>query len=661
MTAVAPRTEFAETPPPCAAPADFHTVQARRLMADLLEPFLIEQEATPLELLHHPRLQLALEGSAVRRSAIQKLAEVQATAAGVTVAQRAQDLEALIKAAGAETRRRIKACAPEVIATGAYSTAVAAARRDHPDAEGDFAVYAALAATLAGCKSQTDKIERLVAFCLEATDELQRGYVDALLGEHLAAPGVFRGLWGNPESLADLMSDLIDLLLGEAPKDKPTPALIRRLQALCSARPMTAAREGLIGCLVQELRGPDRLVPSVKDDLLGQKALLMELLATAEIAQRLKRSDGFIGGRRTHDALDRRVSMLVSGDKLHDLLRGKSFMDKLRDLFRLQAAIAATSSTKVIDDYILFLLEGRDFLGRVMDCSDLPEGRLCLLGELQGLVLASALPRAKRKELAITLDKGQHDFLKTTSILAPLRKPKPAVAAVLHVADLLAQGGFTVGACSAEARDLVIRHIRHRDFVRKYVEGQDLTPAEADDKPTVAERVSGLSERLQKAGIAFLDLSRLRVLVAEDEESARAYIEMVLTDMGITNIMAVADGRQALRVFQDFEDGVDLIICDWMMPRMSGLDFLKQVRSVRPHLPFLMVTALATMENVEQALAHDVTGYIAKPFPPEQLEEKILLLVGRGIDDHEAATKAAKAAGETGAGAGAGAGDKRPA
>ncbi|MFA7431045.1 MAG: response regulator [Rhodospirillaceae bacterium] len=640
MNAVDPGVEAA-APQPCAVPADFHTAEARRLMADLLEPFLAEHDATPLELLHNPRLQQALEGSAIKRIAIQKVAEMQATAAGVSVAQRSQELEALIKAAYADTRRRFKASGADAMTAGSCGAAITAARRSAPGADGDFAAMAVMAATLATGKTHADKIDRLVTFCEEAGDELQRGYADALLGEHLAAPGVFRALWGNSGSLSELLGDLIDLMLGDTPKEKPTPVILRRLQGLCAANPMSATREGLVDSLVRELKGADRLVPMVKDDLLGQKTMLMELLATAEVAQRLKRSEGFIGGRRTHDALDRRVARLVSGDKLHELLRGKSFMDKLRDLFRLQAAIAATSSTKAIDDYILFLLEGRDFLGRVLDCSDIPEGRLGLLGELQGLVLASTLTRAKRKELAVTLDKGQHDFLKTTSILAPLRKPKPTVAAVLHVADLLAQGAFTVGACSAEARDMVIRHIRHRDFVRKYVEGQDVV-AEGDEKPMVAERVAALAERLQKAGIPFVDLSRLSVLVAEDEESARAYIEMVLTDMGITNIMLCGDGRQALKVFQDFEDGVDLIICDWMMPRMSGLDFLKQVRSVRPHLPFLMVTALATMENVELALAHDVTGYIAKPFPPEQLEEKILLLVSRSIDGGDAAKSPAK-------------------
>lgn len=67
-----------------------------------------------------------------------------------------------------------------------------------------------------------------------------------------------------------------------------------------------------------------------------------------------------------------------------------------------------------------------------------------------------------------------------------------------------------------------------------------------------------------------------------------------------------------------------------MMPRMSGIDLLKQVRSTHPTLPFLMVTALATQPAVEEAMAHDVTAYIAKPFPPEQLEEKVMVLMNRG-------------------------------
>ncbi|PWC55663.1 hypothetical protein TSO221_04295 [Azospirillum sp. TSO22-1] len=124
-------------------------------------------------------------------------------------------------------------------------------------------------------------------------------------------------------------------------------------------------------------------------------------------------------------------------------------------------------------------------------------------------------------------------------------------------------------------------------------------------------------------------MATLRVLLADDEPQARSYVEMILRDLGIADIVLAEDGREALEAFDGQETLYDLVICDWKMPRVTGLEFLKQVRSVRPEMPFLMVTALATMIAVEEALAHDVTAYIAKPFSPEHLEEKILVLVNR--------------------------------
>ena len=125
------------------------------------------------------------------------------------------------------------------------------------------------------------------------------------------------------------------------------------------------------------------------------------------------------------------------------------------------------------------------------------------------------------------------------------------------------------------------------------------------------------------------DMSTLRILLADDEPAARGYVEMILRDLGITNIAIAEDGHDALSRFDGHQTDFDLIICDWKMPRLSGLEFLKLVRASRPEMPFLMVTALATMIAVEEAMAHDVTAYIAKPFSPEQLEEKILVLVNR--------------------------------
>lgn len=623
----------------CTTVEDFFTPPARLVLNRLLGPFLAEQNATAIELLHNPRLQKTLDASPVRRTLSDRLADVQAHPMGLTHSQRTKDLEALFRDLFGMTQSLCKKYPPIQLAAATYLTTLPSLREGRAPSEADFSINASLAHTVSGCRDRLAKIETLLDFADTvardpdpATAEMALAPIDIALGEHLAIDGTVRMLWSDQPPLHVVLTRLLDLYRNEGPGVESLPLLMGRLRTLLVRHPMPGIRSGLIEAIQHELQGPERMVPSIEGDLLGQKALLADLMSTAEIAKRLKLHDGFLGGKRTHDLLDRRVSLLISTEKLQEVLRGKTVIEKLNDLFHLQAAIATATSTKPIDEYILFLMESRDFIGRVFDAVDKPEARLKALSDLQARVINSPLPTEKRRDIALMLDAAQTDHIKTTPLFATLRRERPSLDSILQVVDMCAAGAFTEGKAVAEARELVRRHVRSKDFVRKYLHSLD--PLGDGTTANLAAAIENLTKRLDKAGISFRDISQITVLVVEDEESARSYIDMVLRDMGVQTVMTAHDGRAGLEAFGDFEDGIDLIICDWNMPRMSGLDFLKQVRSVKPKLPFLMVTGLATKENVEIAIAHDVTAYIAKPFPPEQLEEKILLLMGRvALDD----------------------------
>jgi two-component system, chemotaxis family, chemotaxis protein CheY len=93
--------------------------------------------------------------------------------------------------------------------------------------------------------------------------------------------------------------------------------------------------------------------------------------------------------------------------------------------------------------------------------------------------------------------------------------------------------------------------------------------------------------------------------------------------MGITDIVAVRDGEQALAVLEHEQGRFQLIVSDWNMPRMSGLEFLKAVRRRFPHMKFVMLTGKATSDFVVAAREHGVDAYVVKPFSPNQLRRKI--------------------------------------
>jgi len=119
------------------------------------------------------------------------------------------------------------------------------------------------------------------------------------------------------------------------------------------------------------------------------------------------------------------------------------------------------------------------------------------------------------------------------------------------------------------------------------------------------------------------EMRDLKVLIVEDQAEARAMIRNMLAELGITQIFEASDGREALTFIDSAFDFVDIIICDWNMPSMSGVELLRQLRTVDPMMPFLMVTGRSDIESVVEAKSSGVTAYVRKPFSPKQLEAKL--------------------------------------
>ena len=115
----------------------------------------------------------------------------------------------------------------------------------------------------------------------------------------------------------------------------------------------------------------------------------------------------------------------------------------------------------------------------------------------------------------------------------------------------------------------------------------------------------------------------IKVLVADDFATMRRIVKGVLKQLGFQNIVEAEDGSKALEALKKEEVG--LIISDWNMPKMTGLDLLKAVRSDDglKSIPFIMVTAEGLKENVLEAVKAGVTNYVVKPFTPEGFSEKI--------------------------------------
>jgi two-component system chemotaxis response regulator CheY len=116
-----------------------------------------------------------------------------------------------------------------------------------------------------------------------------------------------------------------------------------------------------------------------------------------------------------------------------------------------------------------------------------------------------------------------------------------------------------------------------------------------------------------------------KVMVVDDSSVMRQIIKNNLKQLGfeLENLLDAGDGEEALTKIG--VGNVDLIISDWNMPRMTGIDFLKTIRAdeALKEIPFLMVTSEADKEKIMEAVQAGVNQYIVKPFNANQLEEKI--------------------------------------
>jgi len=127
-----------------------------------------------------------------------------------------------------------------------------------------------------------------------------------------------------------------------------------------------------------------------------------------------------------------------------------------------------------------------------------------------------------------------------------------------------------------------------------------------------------------------MKMDNIKVLLVDDDHNVLITLKAMLVDLGITRIFEAKDGKEAL----DFIDtgarsvSLDLILCDWNMPKKTGFEFLREIRQTYPHIPFLMVTARADESSVQDAVDAGVSAYLRKPFSLDELNKKIVTALG---------------------------------
>lgn len=115
----------------------------------------------------------------------------------------------------------------------------------------------------------------------------------------------------------------------------------------------------------------------------------------------------------------------------------------------------------------------------------------------------------------------------------------------------------------------------------------------------------------------------MRFLIVDDSSTMRRIIANTLNRLGYTDIVEASNGREGVERLA--EGPVDVIVTDWNMPEMTGIDLIRHVRATpsTSNIRVLMVTTRAGRDDIVEALKAGVNSYVVKPFTADTLKEKL--------------------------------------
>ena len=122
--------------------------------------------------------------------------------------------------------------------------------------------------------------------------------------------------------------------------------------------------------------------------------------------------------------------------------------------------------------------------------------------------------------------------------------------------------------------------------------------------------------------------NNMKILVVDDSATMRRIVSNVLSMLGFANITTAINGKDALQALGS--DDFDLVVSDWKMEPINGLDLLKKIRGDEKlkDLPFIMLSAESDKRSIIETINNGVSEYIVKPFSKETLKGKIQNIFG---------------------------------
>ena len=121
----------------------------------------------------------------------------------------------------------------------------------------------------------------------------------------------------------------------------------------------------------------------------------------------------------------------------------------------------------------------------------------------------------------------------------------------------------------------------------------------------------------------------MKLLVVDDSSTMRRIIKNTLQRLGYEDVLEAEHGLEAWQIMDRTPD-IDILVTDWNMPEMNGLELVRKVRAARKYdnMPIIMITTEGGKAEVITALKAGVNNYIVKPFTPQVLKDKLEDVLG---------------------------------
>lgn len=197
----------------------------------------------------------------------------------------------------------------------------------------------------------------------------------------------------------------------------------------------------------------------------------------------------------------------------------------------------------------------------------------------------------------------------------------------------------------AESKVVISTLTKRRSWLKKTLEDASLDPAIRKEH---IETLSCLESAMKKLSSlapskspvkktapapspsrSTLSIGSLRILIAEDQEESREVLKVILEDIGAKLIDEAKDGRETFDKIKTAEEPFHVVLCDWDMPELSGLEVHKKATASKTlgDAYFCMVTGVTEAKKIREAIQQGVSDYIVKPVDPDILKGKLKTIV----------------------------------